>query len=115
MWGTGNFAHWHNLDLGRPRKKTGLVIDLGRQVKPAVTPENPGEVLRMLARHGVNVSTWAPVGRTTCNRPRLLARRKLLVGADCETIPDVDRGNSHQELDDLPVVEASLDTAPDGI
>lgn len=57
IWGTGNFIHWHNLDLGRPRKKTGLVLDLGRHIKPVITPENPGEVLRMLARHGVDVST----------------------------------------------------------
>lgn len=56
VWGTGNFTHWHNLDLGRPRKRTGLVIDLGRHIKPVVTPENPGELLRLLARHGVNVS-----------------------------------------------------------
>ncbi len=57
VWGTGNFIHWHNLDVGRPRKKTGLVIDLGRHIKPVVTPDDPGAVIRILARHGIGVST----------------------------------------------------------
>jgi hypothetical protein len=41
MWGTANPRYWANLDPGRPRKKVGFVIDLGRGVSPFVTPDDP--------------------------------------------------------------------------
>ena len=41
LWGTGNPRHWANLDLRRPRKKVGFVVDLGRRVSPLVTPDRP--------------------------------------------------------------------------
>lgn len=56
VWGTGNFVDWHNFDVGRPRKKTALAINLGRHIRPVVTPDNPGEVIRVLARHGIKPS-----------------------------------------------------------
>jgi hypothetical protein len=41
IWGTANPRYWANLDPGRPAKKVGFVLDLGRAVKPFVTPDEP--------------------------------------------------------------------------
>jgi hypothetical protein len=41
IWGTANPGLWAHLDPQRPRKRTGLVLDLGRRVKPFITPEDP--------------------------------------------------------------------------
>jgi hypothetical protein len=43
LWGTGNPRYWANLDLRRPRKKVGFVVDLGRRVSPVVTPDRPDD------------------------------------------------------------------------
>jgi hypothetical protein len=55
VWGTGNPRYWANLDLKRPTKKAGFVVDLGRKVSPIVTPDKPDEfesVLRSRANLG---------------------------------------------------------------
>ncbi len=44
IWGTANFAYWANLDTKRMSKKEGLVLDLGKGVKPFITPEDPEQV-----------------------------------------------------------------------
>jgi hypothetical protein len=41
LWGTGNPRYWANLDRKRPKKTVGFVVDLGRQVSPIVTPDEP--------------------------------------------------------------------------
>jgi hypothetical protein len=41
IWGTGNPRYWANLDVRRPRKSAGVVIDLGRWISPIVTPDDP--------------------------------------------------------------------------
>ena len=41
IWGTANPGYWANLDPQRPRKATGFVVDLGRRVKPFLTPDDP--------------------------------------------------------------------------
>jgi hypothetical protein len=41
IWGTGNPRYWANLDLKRPTKKAGFIVDLGRTVSPIVTPDDP--------------------------------------------------------------------------
>lgn len=41
LWGTGNPRYWANLDLRRPRKKVGFVVDLGGPVSPVVSPDDP--------------------------------------------------------------------------
>ncbi len=43
LWGSSNPRYWANLDLHRPRKRVGFVVDLGRSVSPVVTPERPDE------------------------------------------------------------------------
>lgn len=41
IWGTGNFKIWANLDTKRPHKKVAFIIDIGKSVKPFVTPDDP--------------------------------------------------------------------------
>jgi hypothetical protein len=38
IWGTANPGYWANLDTRRPSKKEGLVLDLGKSIKPFITP-----------------------------------------------------------------------------
>ena len=41
LWGTGNPRYWANLDVRRPKKQIGFVVDVGRRVNPIVTPDDP--------------------------------------------------------------------------
>jgi hypothetical protein len=41
IWGTANPRYWASLDPGRPTKKVGFILDLGRLVRPFVTPDDP--------------------------------------------------------------------------
>jgi hypothetical protein len=49
IWGTSNRGYWASLDPGRLHKVTGLVLDLGRRVKPFLTPDDP-DVFEVLVR-----------------------------------------------------------------
>jgi hypothetical protein len=53
LWGTTIPGYWFNLDIGRPRKSAGFVIDAGRPVKPVVTPDDPDRFAEALGSHGV--------------------------------------------------------------
>jgi len=44
IWGTANPRYWANLDPQRPTKKVGLILDLGRLVRPFITPDDPDAV-----------------------------------------------------------------------
>lgn len=48
IWGTANLGYWANLDSKRPTKKEGLVLDLGKRVKPFITPNDVDGVERTL-------------------------------------------------------------------
>jgi len=48
IWGTANMGYWANLDPSRPSKKEGLVIDLGKGVKPFITPDDCDRVEAIL-------------------------------------------------------------------
>ena len=48
IWGTANMGYWANLDSSRPSRKEGLVLDLGKPVKPFITPEDPDRVESIL-------------------------------------------------------------------
>jgi hypothetical protein len=50
-WGSAHPGYWLPLDLSRPRKSTLLVLDVGGHVKPAFTPDDPEQVLRLLREH----------------------------------------------------------------
>ncbi len=51
IWGTANPRYWASLDPGRPRKKVGLILDLGRRVRPFLTPDDPGAVEGAIREH----------------------------------------------------------------
>jgi len=51
IWGTSRLDWWAHLDLRRPSKKTALLIDVGRFVKPFISPEDPGRVMQIVAGH----------------------------------------------------------------
>jgi len=40
IWGTANAGLWANFDPGRPKKKFALILDLGKRVKPFITPND---------------------------------------------------------------------------
>lgn len=44
IWGTANPGLWANFDPSRPKKKIALILDLGRKVKPFITPDDPDVV-----------------------------------------------------------------------
>jgi hypothetical protein len=44
IWGSGNPTVWLSLDPGRPGRTEGLLLDLGRRVRPLITPEDPAAV-----------------------------------------------------------------------
>jgi hypothetical protein len=48
IWGSGDFVHWWNLDPRRPEKSMALVIDVGRHVRPTITPDDPDAVANIL-------------------------------------------------------------------
>jgi hypothetical protein len=41
IWGTSNPSVWASLDPGRPRKRVGFLLDVGKSVKPFITPDDP--------------------------------------------------------------------------
>jgi hypothetical protein len=44
IWGTANPRYWASLDPQRPNKSVGLILDLGRYVRPFITPDDPDAV-----------------------------------------------------------------------
>jgi hypothetical protein len=44
VWGTANMKYWANLDTKRPSKSAGLILDIGKSVKPFVTPDDANAV-----------------------------------------------------------------------
>ena len=51
LWGSGDFRHWAPLDLKRASKDKALVVDVGRWVRPMITPADPDRVLSILREH----------------------------------------------------------------
>lgn len=57
IWGTANLGYWANLDTKRPSKKEGLVLDLGKRIKPFITPNDLDRVEALIReRAGLNPS-----------------------------------------------------------
>jgi hypothetical protein len=44
IWGSGDFRHYFHLDPRRPRKKRALIVDLGRHIRPIITPDDTARV-----------------------------------------------------------------------
>jgi hypothetical protein len=59
MWGTANMGYWANLDSKRPTKVEGLVLDLGKSVKPFITPDDCDSV-ESLIRERANLGPAGP-------------------------------------------------------
>jgi hypothetical protein len=51
IWGTANPRYWASLDPRRPRKKVALILDLGRRVRPFVTPDDPDAFEAAIREH----------------------------------------------------------------
>jgi hypothetical protein len=41
IWGSGSLRYWASLDPQRPRKRVAYIFDVGRAVRPYVTPADP--------------------------------------------------------------------------
>ncbi len=65
VWGTANPRYWASLDPRRPRKRVGLVLDLGRFVRPLITPDDPDAVEACIRAH----TALPPTGKAT---PRII-------------------------------------------
>ena len=61
IWGTSSPTLWASLDPRRMSKSEGLILDLGRRVRPFITPDDAAAVVAVLACHAVPGS--APDGR----------------------------------------------------
>ncbi|MEO9181398.1 MAG: hypothetical protein ABI298_07085 [Acidimicrobiales bacterium] len=48
IWGSCNVKFWANLDGRRPKKSTGLILDIGKKVKPFITPDDIEKVDRII-------------------------------------------------------------------
>jgi hypothetical protein len=51
IWGTANPRYWASLDPQRRNKKAGLILDLGRRVRPFITPDDPDAVETVIQEH----------------------------------------------------------------
>jgi hypothetical protein len=51
IWGTANPTVWANLDPGRFGKSEGLLLDVGRRVRPFITPDDPAAVEAAILEH----------------------------------------------------------------
>jgi hypothetical protein len=48
IWGTSSPSLWWHLDWSRPRKRIALVLDVGRPVRPVITPDDPEQVAAII-------------------------------------------------------------------
>jgi hypothetical protein len=55
IWGTANPGYWASLDLARPRKRVAFLMDVGRRVRPFVTPDDPAAFESALIEHGIAI------------------------------------------------------------
>ncbi len=51
IWGSANPHYWASLDPQRPNKSVGLILDLGRHVRPFITPDDPDAVEALIREH----------------------------------------------------------------
>ena len=50
LWGTSSPFYWMPLEVTRTRKSRMIILDLGRRVKPAFTPDDPDKVIRFIQK-----------------------------------------------------------------
>jgi hypothetical protein len=56
IWGTSNPRYWASLDPRRPRKAMGLVLNVGGQIRPFLTPEDADAVVALIRERAPQVS-----------------------------------------------------------
>ena len=66
IWGTANPRYWASFDPKRPAKKVALVLDLGRFVRPFLTPDDPDAVESIIEAH----TARGPEARDDTGPPR---------------------------------------------
>lgn len=50
-WGTANPRYWASLDPKRPTKRIAFILDLGRALRPYLTPDDPDAFEAALREH----------------------------------------------------------------
>jgi hypothetical protein len=53
IWGTANPTVWASLDPARMGKHEALILDLGKRVRPFITPDDLGAVETAIREHTV--------------------------------------------------------------
>ncbi|MGH9106336.1 MAG: hypothetical protein ACRDZX_10970 [Acidimicrobiales bacterium] len=61
IWGTANPRYWASLDPRRPSKPEGLILDLGRFVKPFITPDD-AEAVEAVIREKAHLGPASATG-----------------------------------------------------
>ncbi len=51
IWGSGDLKHWANLDTKRPKKSAGFILDVGRNIVPVLTPDDPDAFEQVVRQH----------------------------------------------------------------
>jgi hypothetical protein len=51
LWGTSSPRFWLPLDAGRGHRPTLVILDVGRRVRPAFSPDEPEHVRDLIERH----------------------------------------------------------------
>lgn len=59
LWGTLNPRYWANLDTKRTKKTVGLILDVGKHVRPYVTPDDT-DALESLLREKAGLGPAGP-------------------------------------------------------
>lgn len=54
LWGMSFAPYWYNWDNNRFWRKKAIVINLGKNINPAITPDNHNEVLKILKSKIIN-------------------------------------------------------------
>jgi hypothetical protein len=51
IWGGTDPRYWFHLDLKRPHKHWALVLELGKRIRPVITPDDPARVKVVIEQH----------------------------------------------------------------
>jgi hypothetical protein len=51
IWGTSSPRVWASFDPGRPWKSQALILDVGKKVRPFITPDDPEAVRAIIESH----------------------------------------------------------------
>ena len=49
LWGSTNLVNWFPLDMRRPKKAQLVELDLGKRVKPSITPDDANQIAALIS------------------------------------------------------------------